>query len=109
MQDGVARILYKLDYILGLDGATVLHSVEELGIEDEDGELGAGPILSAKLFGTVWGGVPAVDGRHQQVRVGEVVGNLLNNAAGLHNIASYVLQAVFRIHSFNAKTDPDPA
>ena len=78
VDEGIARSLHKLDDIVGPDGAAVLNTVEQLGIVDEDGELGA-----AKLLGTVRGGVPAVHRRHQQVRVGEVVSHLLQHASGL--------------------------
>jgi len=50
MNDGVARILHKLNYIVGANRAAVLHTVQQLGIVDEDGELGAGSVLPTELL-----------------------------------------------------------
>ena len=83
MEEGVARIPYELYHIVRTDGAAVLHAVQQLGIMDEDGKVVAGPVLAAKLFGAVGGGVPTVHRRHQQVRLGEVLANFLQHSPGL--------------------------
>jgi hypothetical protein len=50
MEEGVARMLHKLNDMVGTEVAAVLHAVQQLGVVDEDGELGASPILPAKLL-----------------------------------------------------------
>ncbi len=50
MEEGVARMLHKLNDMVGTEGAAVLHAVQQLRVVDEDGELGASPVLPAKLL-----------------------------------------------------------
>ncbi len=50
MKEGVARMLHKLNDMVGTEVAAVLHTVQQLRVVDEDGELGARPVLPAKLL-----------------------------------------------------------
>jgi hypothetical protein len=50
MDEGVARVLHKLNDMVGTEGAAVLHTVQQLRVVDEDGELGTRPVLPAKLL-----------------------------------------------------------
>jgi hypothetical protein len=50
MKERVARMLHKLNDMVGTEGAAVLHTVQQLRVVDEDGELGASPVLPAKLL-----------------------------------------------------------
>ncbi len=50
MEEGVARMLHKLNDMVGTEGAAVLHAVQQLRVVDEDGELGPSPVLPPKLL-----------------------------------------------------------
>jgi hypothetical protein len=53
MEEGVARMLHKLNDMVGTEGAAVLYTVQQLRVVDEDGELGASPVLPAKLLSNI--------------------------------------------------------
>jgi hypothetical protein len=50
MKKWVARMLHELNDMVGTEGAAVLHTVQQLRVVDEDGELGASPVLPAKFL-----------------------------------------------------------